>query len=169
MRESPLATLINMPWWINLMIGLGMLAFGELLKISGFSGQAPGKVAFGQSVQFFSIVFLGFAAICFLISCFRDLSGANVQQAKAAPAPPRTGQPEPAPPPPPKKRKYTERDFMPAALRAELDAKEAPAAPEPPLKPTPPPPPPGKKDGAVPAVKDIPAAKTGTAGEGVVK
>ena len=157
-----------MPWWINLLVGLGMLAFGELLKISGSSGQAPGKVAFGQSIQFFSIIFLGFAAICFLISCFRDFSGADARQAEAVPAPPRTAQPEPAPPPPPKKRKYTERDFMPAALRAELDAKEAPTAPGPPLKPAPPPPP-GRKDDRAPAVKDLPAAKTGTAAENIGK
>ena len=141
MRESPVVTFIRTPWWINLLIGVGMLAFGELLKISGLSGQAPGKVAFGQSVQFFSIIFLGFAAIAFLISCFRDFSGASVQQAETAPPPPQAAPPQPAPPPPPKKRKYTDRDFMPAALRAELDAKEPPAAPERPLQPMPPPPP----------------------------
>lgn len=141
MRESPVASLINMPWWINLLIGLGMLAFGELMKMPDLPNASPGKAAFGQSIQFFSIIFLSFAAIAFLLSCFREFFSATVQQPETAPAPPRTVQPQPAPPPPPKKRKYTERDFMPAALRAELDAKEPPAAPERPLKPKPPPPP----------------------------
>lgn len=145
MRESPVTSFIKTPWWINLVTGLGLMAFGELLKIAGLSGRSPGKIALGQSLQFISLIFLVLAAISFLIACFREFSGAKVRRAETAPAPPRPEPPRPAaPPPPPKKQKYTERDFMPAALRAELDAREAPAGPGSPLAP---PPPPGKGAG----------------------
>lgn len=123
------------------------MAFGELVKIAGLSGRSPGKIALGQSLQFISLIFLVLAAISFFIACFRGFSGAKVPRPETVPAPPPLppAPPRPAaPPPPPKKQKYTERDFMPAALRAELDAREAPAGPGSPLAP---PPPPGKGAG----------------------
>ena len=164
MRESPLVSLIRMPWWINLLIGLGMLAFGELLKIADPAGASPGKVALGQSVQFFSIVFLSFSIVSFLVSCYKDFFSKTVRQPETAPVPARIEPLRPAPPPPPKKRKYTDRDFMPAALRAELDARGAGAAPDKPLNPLPPPPP--DKTSGTPELKGGPGnVKAGMEGD----
>ncbi len=117
-----------------------MLAFGELLTISDLTGSSPVKVAFGQSVQFFAIIFLSFAAISFISSCFSKFFRRNAK-AKTTPEPEQIARPQPAPPPPAKKRKYTERDFMPAALRAELEAQEEARLPE-----APPPPPSDKNN-----------------------
>jgi len=160
MRESPVTSLIKLPWWISLLIGLGMLAFGELLKMSDRTIPSPGKVAFGQSIQFFSILFLALAAIAFVISFFNDFFSKDVPRTETAPVPPAIDQSRPAPPPPPKKRKYTERDFMPAALRAELDAKEAQAAPPPP------PPPPAKTVAGSPPLRAVPGAAAEIGGTG---
>ena len=153
MRQSPIVSLITLPWWLSLLVGLGMLAFGELLKISGGAGQAPGKVAFGQSIQFFSIIFLGFAAICFLISCFRDLPGADARQKPSAPPRPHSRNH-----PPPPKRKPTERDFMPAALR--VNWPKRPRA-RPPLKLAPP----RHRRKKTTALRRLSSAKTGTGGK----
>ena len=137
MRESPIITLAKMPWWINLLIGLGMLSFGSLLKMDDISGMSPGKFAFGQSIQFFSIVFIGLSAVSFLLECCKGFSGKRIPQAEAVPSPPQNASPPPPPPPPPKKRKYTDRDFMPPALRAGLDAEERQTVHDQPPKPPP--------------------------------
>ena len=134
MRESPIITLIKMPWWINLLIGLGMLAFGALLKMDNIPGASPGKFAIGQSVQFFSVFFLAFSAISFLAAFYREFFGQWTRQPEAAPPLSKNITPAPTLPPPPKKKKYSERDFMPPALRAELDAKEPPAGREKPAR-----------------------------------
>ncbi|MEI7481845.1 MAG: hypothetical protein WCK75_05800 [Elusimicrobiota bacterium] len=137
MRKSPITVLVKTPWWINLLIGLGMLSFGSILKMDDIPGASAGKFAFGQSVQFFSIFFIGLAAASFLLAFYRQFFGKWMQLAETAPAPMQDA-PPPPPPPPPKKRKYTDRDFMPPVLQAEFDAKEAGRGqlPEPPPAPT---------------------------------
>jgi len=139
MRQSPIFVLVKTPWWINLLIGLGMLSFGSILKMDDIPGASPGKFAFGQSVQFFSIIFIGLAAASFLLAFYRQFFGKWTQLAETVPETPQDV-PPPPPPPPPKKRKYTDRDFMPPVLQAEFDAKELAAEraqlPEPPPAPT---------------------------------
>jgi len=116
-----------------------MLAFGELLKISDLADPSPAKVALGQSIQFFSIIFLGFALISFISACFRNFFSEKPTRKEPAPEFNPVDRPQPAPPPLVRKRKYTERDFMPAALRAELETKETQAESAPISKSLPPP------------------------------
>ncbi len=126
MRESPIINLLKLFWWLPLLIGLGMLAFGSLVKTGNVFGASPDKLAFAQSVQFLSIVFIGLSVVSFLISFSKEFLGKWVRlpegdssrtQPQSPPTPPQS-------PPPPPGKKYTDRDFMPPALRAELDAKE---------------------------------------------
>ena len=115
-----------MPWWINLLLGLGMLAFGSLLKLDDIAGASQWKFAFGQAIQFFSIIFLGLSVVSFLTVFYGKFFGKWTQEAQAPPAPVKNVTPVSfsPPPPPPQKKKYTDRDFMPPALQAEFDAKE---------------------------------------------
>lgn len=122
MHRSPLVTLIKTPWWLNLMIGLGMMALGQLLK-SGDGGGSLFQRSFGDGLQIVSVFFVVLALASFLIGASNELSGGGAGTASRVHEPPRApDRPQPAQPPP--KKKYTERDFMPPAMRAELRAKE---------------------------------------------
>ena len=124
MRESPVITLLKMFWWLPLLIGLGMLAFGSLVKTGYAFGASPEKLAFAQSMQVFSIIFIGLSVVSFLICFSQEFLGKWVQMPDAG-TPEAQKPPPPAPQPaPPPRKKYSDRDFMPPALRAELDANE---------------------------------------------
>lgn len=110
------------------MIGLGMMAFGQLLK-TDTGGYFPlAKRSFGEGLQIVSVFFVVLALASFLIAALNEFSGGKVPETasgdpgRARPA--QLPQAPPPPPPPPPKKKYTERDFMPPAMRAELAAKE---------------------------------------------
>ena len=124
MRESPVIALLKLFWWIPLLIGLVMLAFGTLVKALGVFGTSPEKLAFAQSVQFLSIIFIGLSAVSFLISLSGEFIAKWVQLPDAGGSKVQVPPPAPPPPPPPPRKKYTDRDFMPPDLRAEVDAKE---------------------------------------------
>lgn len=123
------------------MIGLGMMSLGQLLK-SGEGGLSLLQRSFGDGLQIISVFFVVLALASFMIGASNELSGkgpdtaSRVHEPPRAPARPqpaahRHGEPaapglpqQPAAPPPPPKKKYTDRDFMPPAMRAELRAKE---------------------------------------------
>lgn len=139
MRESPLVTLIKTPWWLNLLIGLGMMSLGQLLK-SGDGGYSLMRRSFGDGLQIVSVFFVVLALASFMIGASNGLSGGPDAVSRVPEPPPSPAQRQPAAPlqgqppaharpqqpaaPPPAKKKYTERDFMPPAMRAELRAKE---------------------------------------------
>lgn len=137
MRESPLITLIKIPWWLNLMIGLGMMSLGQLLK-AGSGDLALIQRSFGDGLQIVSVFFVVLALASFMIGASNELSGERrpdpapgparppgPQAARQPGAPPVTQQPpQPQAPPPPPKKKYTERDFMPPAMRNQQSAGE---------------------------------------------
>ncbi len=147
MRESPLLTLIKMPWWLNLMIGLGMMSLGQLLK-NGEGGVFPlFQKPLGDGLQIMSVFFVVLALASFMIGASNEISAgegadtaSRVHEPPRAPAAPQPGPAAhqqapsrnhqaaapaaPQPPPAPPKKKYSERDFMPPAMRAEMASKE---------------------------------------------
>lgn len=104
------------------MIGLGMMSLGQLLKSGG--AFSPFRRSLGDGLQIVSVFFVVLALASFMIGAGNELSGREPDTASRVHKPPSVPpQRQPAAPPPPKK-KYTERDFMPPAMRAELRAKE---------------------------------------------
>jgi|GEM_PF-3016974 len=126
MRDSPFSVLAGMPWRISLPAGLGLLAFGFLLKTEELSAGSPAKFALGQAVQFISLVFM----LSALVSLARAFSIRFLSRSVAPaeiPAPKPASGPAFAPAPKPEKKKYTEMDFMPPEMRAALEVEKNPA------------------------------------------
>lgn len=126
-----MAALLNLSWQKLLIIGLGTLAFGALLKTEELSGASPAKFALGQAAQFFSLLFLA-SALFSLIRIFfgrffskdMGLSPAPLPVLPPVPPSPAAAPAAPAPSPAPVKKQYTERDFMPPEMRTTLEEKE---------------------------------------------
>lgn len=109
------------------MIGLGMMSLGQLLKTDSGGDFPLAKRSFGEGLQIVSVLFMVLALASFLIATLNEFSGGKVPETTPdGPERPRPAQlPQaPPPPPPPPKKKYTERDFMPPAMRADLAARE---------------------------------------------
>jgi len=124
MNQPPSSAIFKLSWRKNLLIGLGLLAFGALLKTEDVSGHYPAKYALGQASQFVSLLFFGLAAASVIRSFFGNFYSRNVAMPDPVPEP--VGHAGPPKPPPLPKKKYTERDFMPPAMRTGSAADETP-------------------------------------------